>query len=90
MAKSLLQNEKVCYKCGFPLYVDKHHIYGAANRPISEKDGCFIYLCRRCHDRLHLNPKFMATYKARCEEAWLKKYNKTIEDFIARYGRNYL
>lgn len=25
-----------------------------------------------------------------CQRAWMEKNNKTIEDFISRYGKNYL
>ena len=88
--KSLLQTERECYRCHTTIDLDRHHIFNAANRRLSEADGCYIYLCRECHNYVHAHPKFMATYKARCEEAWLKYYDKTIEDFIKRYGKNYL
>jgi hypothetical protein len=67
--------------------------YGTANRRLSEEDGCVVYLCRRHHTGgagVHNNRKVDLTLKARCEEAWLEEYGKTIEDFIARYGKNYI
>ena len=94
MVKSILQSEKVCYICGTPIGLHLHHIfYGSANRKLSDIDGCVIYLCERHHtgaQGVHFNKKIDLTIKARCEQAWLEYYDKTIEDFIARYGRNYI
>ena len=94
MAKSILQNGKACYICGATHYLELHHIfYGTANRKISDADGCVVWLCQRHHTgagSVHGNRKIDLTLKARCEVAWLEKYNKTIEDFIKRYGKNYL
>lgn len=94
MAKSILQNEKACYICGTTLNLHLHHIfYGTGKRSISDADGCVVYLCQRHHTGaagVHFNKKIDLTLKARCEKAWLEKNDKTIEDFIARYGKNYL
>ena len=94
MIRSLLQRNEACYICGTTLNLHVHHIfYGTANRRLSDEDGCVVYLCQRHHTGLagvHHNRKIDLTLKARCEQAWLKHYNKTIEDFIARYGKNYL
>ena len=94
MKMSILQRNKACYICGTTLNLHLHHIYGGtANRRLSDEDGCVVYLCQRHHTGaagVHHNRKIDLTLKARCEQAWLKHYNKTIEDFIARYGKNYL
>ena len=72
----------------------KHHIFGGANRKYSEEDGLFIYLTPEMHnmsDRgIHFNLAFMAYAHSVGEYAWLTHYNKTKEDFIKRYGRNYI
>lgn len=50
MAKSIMQDEKRCYLCGKLTDLEKHHVFGGvANRPISEKLGLWVYLCRECH-----------------------------------------
>lgn len=50
MAKSILQNERVCYFCGKANNIESHHIFsGVANRPVSEKYGLKVYLCHDCH-----------------------------------------
>ena len=94
MVKSLLQDKEVCYRCGTTQDLQLHHIfYGTANRKLSDIDGCVVYLCQRHHtgaQGVHFNKKIDLTLKARCELAWLEYYDKTIDDFIARYGRNYL
>lgn len=94
MVKSLLQRNKACYVCGTTLNLHLHHIfYGTANRPISDADGCVVYLCQYHHTGaagVHFNRKVDLALKAKCEQAYLKKYNKTIDDFIERYGKNYL
>lgn len=67
--------------------------YGTANRRLSDEDGCIVYLCQRHHtgaQGVHFNKKIDLTLKARCELEWLKQNDKTIEDFIKRYGRNYI
>ena len=51
MAKSILQNEKVCYLCGSHNMLESHHVYnGNPNRTLSEKYGLKVYLCHSCHN----------------------------------------
>jgi len=92
--KSLIQDNHACYICGTTFNLHLHHIYaGVANRKLSDEDGCVVYLCAYHHTGgagVHFNKKIDLTLKARCEEAWLEEYGKTKEDFIRRYGRNYL
>lgn len=47
---SILQTEKECYICRAlgrenTSMLDKHHIYGAANRDASEENGLWVWLC---------------------------------------------
>lgn len=94
MAKSIMQDEKVCYICGNTLNLHLHHIYfGVGNRSISHEDGCVVYLCQPHHtgnDGVHHNRKLDLVLKVKCQIKWQEKYNKTKEDFIARFGRSYL
>lgn len=94
MVRSLLQRNKACYVCGTTFNLHLHHVfYGTANRRLSDADGCVIYLCLNHHtgaQGVHNNRKLDLTIKARCQMAWEKQNNKTTEDFIKRYGRNYL
>lgn len=78
---------------GDPL--DRHHIFGGANRPISEKYGLVVYLCRyRCHTggrgAVHNNARTMQMLHEYGQKKWMDENNGTIEDFIKIFGRNYL
>lgn len=72
----------------------KHHIFGASNRKFSEQDGLFIYLTPEMHNMsdkgIHFNKEFMEYSKKIAEETWCKHYDKTKDDFIKRYGKNFL
>jgi hypothetical protein len=92
-SKSLIQDNLACYICGTTFNLHRHHIYFGPNRKLSEEDGCVVYLCAYHHtggNGVHFNKKIDATLKARCEEAWLEKYGKTKEEFLRRYGKNYI
>lgn len=93
MTDSLIQTERQCYICHTEIGLHRHHIYFGPNRKLSEADGCVVYLCQRHHTGpvgVHFNKKIDNTLKARCQAAWMDTYGKTKEDFIRRYGRNYL
>lgn len=87
-----------CFLCGRngngdPL--DKHHIFGGANRPISEKYGLYVYLCRdRCHisgkGAVHQNYKTMQMLHQYGQKKWMDENNGTVEDFIKIFGRSFL
>ena len=94
--KSILQSKKECYLCETTFNLENHHIFfGTANRKLSEQDGLKVWLCSFHHrgtngvhgkygHRLDKNLKSMAQF------VYMQYYNKTKEDFIERYGRNYL
>lgn len=95
MSKSLVQENKICIICGSVDNLHKHHVfYGTANRKKSEADGCWVWLCAYHHNMsdegVHFNKNLDIYLKIMLERAWLDYYNKTIDDFIQRYGRNYL
>ena len=91
---SILQNEKKCYVCGTTQNIHIHEVMFGRNRNNSIKDGCCVYLCGYHHNQsnegVHFNHKLDMELKQKMEKRWLEYYDKTIEDFIKRYGRNYL
>ena len=94
MTKSIMSNDRECFVCGTPLDLHRHHIfYGMANRIISEKEGCWCYLCARHHnmtnDGVHHNYAFNITLKKYCQEKWEAK-NGDRKDFIRIFGKSYL
>ena len=94
MGKSLLQNDKYCIVCGTSIDIQYHHIYfGVANRRLSDEDGCTCYICMAHHTGIlgvHHNRELDIGLKQLCQNAWQEHYNKTTDDFIKRYGKNYL
>ena len=94
MKKSILQRNKACYICGTTLNLQLHHIfYGTANRKLSDADGCVVYLCLNHHtgaQGVHHNRMLDLTIKAKCQIEWQRQNNKTVDDFIKRYGKSYL
>ena len=98
MKKSIVQkDEKTCYLCGrngAGDRLEKHHIFGGANRKKSEEDGLWVWLCG---DRCHRNGKGSA-HKSAVEAmilhtvgqlAWEQTYGSRAE-FMKRYGKNFL
>lgn len=95
MSKSIIQEEKACYFCGKVLDLEYHHIfYGTANRRLSDEDGLTVYLCfdhHRGRFGVHNdNIEKDKLLKRVAQRAYMRKYKKTTEDFIKRYGKNYL
>ena len=96
--KSIVQEDcGCCFLCGRngngdPL--EMHHIYpGNPNRKHSDEDGLFVYICG---NRCHRNGKLSA-HKSAVTDKYLKSvgqaaYERTHsrEEFMERYGRNYL
>ena len=71
--------------------------HGTRNRKKSIEDGLVIFLTPEMHRTgklsFHKNPKFwkeIVEIQKIAEQTWLEYYGKTKDDFIARYGRNYL
>lgn len=69
--------------------------FGVRNRQKSIDDGLVVFLTYDNHEGTNgvhgKNGHYLdKMIKVEAEIAWLKYYNKTIDDFIKRYGRNYL
>ena len=73
----------------------RHEIfYGVRNRKKSIEDGLVVFLRPELHNAsslgVHFNREFDLMIKREAEKRWLEYYHKDIEDFIKKYGRNYL
>ena len=92
--KSIIQDQKRCYVTGSTDGLHKHHIYGAANRQISEDHGFFIYLRWDFHiadspnKTPHNDRHTDLYYKRLCQKEFEKTHTR--EEFISLIGRNYL
>lgn len=94
MSKSIITNSRSCFVCKTPFDLHKHHIfYGTSNRKLSEKYGCWVYLCGKHHDMsdygVHNDRVLDIQLKQIAQRAWEQEHGTT-EDFIKVFGRNYL
>ena len=92
---SLLQEDhEKCFLCGRGGPVERHEIFGAAYRKKSKADGLWVSLCGECHrdgrQAVHNDYTAALALKKQGELCWLAEYNKTRDDFIREYGRDYL
>jgi hypothetical protein len=73
----------------------RHEVFfGVRNRKKSIDDGLVVFLTPELHNQsnygVHFNKSFDLELKQEAEKVWLITYKKTKEDFIKRYGRNYI
>lgn len=77
-------------------YCERHEaFFGRAYRNKSIKDGLILFLTEEDHrgkNGVHgKNGNKLNRYiKKTAQKAWIQYYNKTKEEFIERYGKNYL
>ena len=93
--KSIINQAKICYVCGTTSNLHLHHILFGRNRKKADEDGLTIYLCYYHHegtDGVHgfNGHNLDIELKQLAEKRWLEENNKQVEDFIKRYGKNYL
>lgn len=70
---------------------ERHHaIHGTANRKLADQDGLTVQLCHTCHKLLHDHGIHDRDLQQIAEKSYLEHYNASIEDFIKRYGKNFL
>ena len=91
---SIVSIDKQCWLCGSRENLHKHHIYyGVSNRPLSEKYGCWVYLCAYHHNMsnegVHFNHGLDLLLKKHTQRQWEMKYGDR-EAFRKVFGRSYL
>lgn len=77
---------------------ERHEVFEGrtGNREKSIRDGLVIFITPYDHrisrESVHLDPKNSKWIEVKrlAQKAWQEHYNKTKEDFIKEYGRNYL
>ena len=94
--KSIIPNDdEMCYLCkriGVRTKgTDIHHlVFGTAKRKLADEDGLVVHLCHAHHMELHQHGYFKEELQQLAEQTWLDHNNKTIDEWINRYGKNYL
>lgn len=77
-------------------YCERHEVFfGQAYRQKSINDGLIVFLTIDDHrgtNGVHgkKGDKLNKFLKKKGQEAWMKYYNKTEEDFIKRYGKSFI
>ena len=94
---SIVCNQKIkqCYVCGAKTNLHLHHIMFGKNRKKADQDGLTVWLCYDHHEGTHgvhgkYGYKLDTRLKQIAEEIWIEHYKKTKDDFIKRYGKNYI
>ena len=92
---SIIQKDQRCYICHTTNNLHQHHIIFGKNRKKCDEDKLVIWLCREHHEGtngVHGKNGHNLDIKLKqiAQKEWCKCYNKTKEDFIARYGRSYI
>ena len=84
-----------CAECGSCYCIEKHHVFGGANRKISEKYKMVEDFCPSCHrgnnkekKGIHFNKEMALRYKQKHQRLFEEKYGH--EMFMQLIGRNYL
>ena len=93
MSDSILSNERRCFFCGETMNLHRHHIYGGtANRKISEKHGCWVYLCAKHHNMsnqsVHNDREMDLALKQICQKKMEKEITR--DEFIRIFGKSFL
>lgn len=97
--ESIIQKDKAhCFICGMneglePL--DCHHVFGGANRKKSEEYGLKVYIHHnKCHifgdQSVHKNAKVDRALKKLVQKKAMRHYGWTTEQFIEKFGKNYI
>lgn len=76
--------------------LERNEVFGGRNRKKSIEDGLVVFLTPEQHrtgkHSFHKDPKNIIWEELRkeAEKQWCKYYNKTPDDFLKRYYKNYI
>ena len=89
------ENNPCCFVCHTTIGLHVHHIYGGVGRrPISDEQGCWVYLCGPHHNLsnqgVHFNREMDAYFKRECQRRWMARENATVDDFRAMFYGSYI
>lgn len=92
----MYSNEAVCWLCGKP--AECHHVYaGVGRRQVSDREGCYIYLCHEHHQGqtgVHSDIRFKDWLKRDCQQRWEEREGlhgeEAHEAFRRLFGQSYV
>lgn len=90
--RSIMQTDKKCLVCGTDCNLHLHHIYGGANRKVSDKMGFTVYLCGYHHNLsphgVHSDYKLNLKIKQMCQKKFEETHSR--QEFVSLIGKNFL
>ena len=88
MAKSIMQDENICYVTGSEAYLDLHHVYAGSRRKKSDQWGCTVWLRHDIHMSLHSGDSELdKRIKAECQQRFEELHGA--ETFMRVFGKNF-
>lgn len=97
-ASILHRRNGICFLCAlrgdyrYHKVLHEHHIFGGANRPLSEEEGLKVYLCVPHHvdgpEAVHNNADTMRMLRQIGQREYEKTHTR--EEFVEKFGKNYL
>ena len=95
MTRSIIDDRKRCFVCKTTKGLHLHHVFFGKNRKKADKDGLMVYLCYDHHEGTNgvhgkYGHQLDEVLKIIAEKRWLEYYDKDVNEFIKKYGKNYL
>lgn len=95
LSKSIISNERACHICGTPLDLHKHHVFpGSGRRKVSEREGCWVYLCAAHHNMspnsVHMDRMMDLALRREVQRKWMEVNDASKEEFIRVFGCSYI
>lgn len=93
--ESIMHSVKRCIICGKQTDLEKHHVFfGNPRRGVSEKFGCWCYLCREHHQGTNgvhgkNGHELDQALKEYAQRMWECEFGDR-EAFIRTFGKNYI
>ena len=87
---TIIQDERVCYRCGKTENLHKHHALAGSYRGNAERLGLKIYLCPECHRFVHDHEDIMKEYRKMAQLKAMEFYGWSVDDFIRKVGRSFI
>lgn len=91
--ESIIQKEKECYITGSINNLHCHHIFGGANRKLSEKYGLKVWLRADWHNMSNYGVHFNRTLDLQLKQVGQLAFESrfgTREDFRRIFGKSYV
>lgn len=83
-----------CFICHSNIWLEWHHVFGAALRDKAGECGLVVRLCHYCHNEppygVHQNKEIRLKLQAFAQKKAMAHYGWSVEDFRREFYKNYL